>query len=498
MKNFPDYENLLTTLQAGILKPDGRSHREYIFIKFEPGIDESTNKNRRIFLANLIGGKVTSCSSQLKDTYDFKKRCRVHREIRIINIAFSANGYMKINREKDLYQYPSDLSYRNGMALSRNRLGDYSSWQFEPWSDSHDCLFNNKVDPFYYYNPISRKDAELIDVVVIIGHSKKRQCNLEKEKLTKILEENRKSKCNKIINSFWVESGFQKYERDGGLGKYRSGRKYPVSPLGFRDGLSNPTSLRYIFDKILVQEDWTEEKQYGTYLAFRKIEVNEGRFDELITEAICEIKKFRRKNKKKDICDKKIRAFAEALYMGRFKNGTPLALSSEPLNEGHWRLDGKDFPFDYNDDVTGLKCPIGAHARRMNPHGTELNPVGILRRGMLYEEDRASRLGEFFDKSPNEKKCWKSGLLFVSFQRKITNGFEVLFDNMKVPDNVDSVVYHPGPREINYLTRFRVPPKPGTNAHIELKSGGTGLTTFRGGEYFFMPSITFINSLNEN
>ena len=48
--------------------------------------------------------------------------------------------------------------------------------------------------------------------------------------------------------------------------------------------------------------------------------------------------------------------------------------------------------FDYSDDPDGLRCPVGAHVRRMNPRkslpfdGKLVNRHRIMRRGITYGE----------------------------------------------------------------------------------------------------------------
>lgn len=74
-----------------------------------------------------------------------------------------------------------------------------------------------------------------------------------------------------------------------------------------------------------------------------------------------------------------------AKLMGRFRDGTPLALASAP---------GAAVPVDdfgYADDPRGLKCPLTAHVRIVNPRDQPLTPLAqvdgvprVLRRGMPY------------------------------------------------------------------------------------------------------------------
>jgi len=89
------------------------------------------------------------------------------------------------------------------------------------------------------------------------------------------------------------------------------------------------------------------------------------------------------------------REWIAAKLMGRWRNGVPLTLSPEvadpdmPAN----RLSNFDYAPtaehpSYYDDADGLRCPIGSHARRMNPRGALVtgkpHSRRLVRRGMPY------------------------------------------------------------------------------------------------------------------
>jgi cytochrome P450/deferrochelatase/peroxidase EfeB len=89
------------------------------------------------------------------------------------------------------------------------------------------------------------------------------------------------------------------------------------------------------------------------------------------------------------------REWLAAKLMGRWRDGTPLSQSSDsPLPEAGAPLRNS---FDYApshanpvtaDDAIGLRCPVGAHVRRMNPRSATVagKPYSrrLLRRGMPY------------------------------------------------------------------------------------------------------------------
>ena len=68
-----------------------------------------------------------------------------------------------------------------------------------------------------------------------------------------------------------------------------------------------------------------------------------------------------------------------AKLLGRWRNGVPLILSPDTADPAHRRsprpsineydyAPGPDHPAQFDDDI-GLRCPIGAHMRRLNPRG---------------------------------------------------------------------------------------------------------------------------------
>ncbi|MBI4519235.1 MAG: peroxidase, partial [Gemmatimonadetes bacterium] len=97
-----------------------------------------------------------------------------------------------------------------------------------------------------------------------------------------------------------------------------------------------------------------------------------------------------------------------AKMMGRWRNGVPLVLSpntdgpAEPIPESDLnKFDYAATPAHptYLDDRKGLRCPVGAHIRRLNPRGAlvmgKSHSRRIIRRGMPY--------GPAFDpKQPND------------------------------------------------------------------------------------------------
>jgi Dyp-type peroxidase family len=172
---------------------------------------------------------------------------------------------------------------------------------------------------------------------------------------------------------------------------------------------------------------------------------------------------------------------AAAKIVGRWPDGTPLALSPD-------RADGKlaDDPtrlndFRYDDDAEGHRCPIGAHIRRANPRdalygkGQRTRRHRILRRGMPY--------GPWLEDEAHDDGCPR-GLLFICFQASIVRQFEVV-NRWCVQGSVIGIG-----QDRDYLTDG---PADGMTAQgdppVFLEGHDTFVTT-RGGEYLFLPGLT--------
>jgi len=183
-----------------------------------------------------------------------------------------------------------------------------------------------------------------------------------------------------------------------------------------------------------------------------------------------------------------------AKIVGRWPDGTPLAISPSAPDVGVSSDPVRINDFGYKDDPGGLKCPLGAHIRRANPRddgaffdGRLTNRHRIVRRGRSYgmplpagvvEDDGADR-----------------GLVFVCFQADIWRQFETIQslwiddgDPFGLGRDKDFLVGEPhgtqGKMTIQGHPPFFLKPQP-------------RFVTLRGGDYLFQPSMTALRRLTE-
>src|SRR6266545_4711645 len=172
-----------------------------------------------------------------------------------------------------------------------------------------------------------------------------------------------------------------------------------------------------------------------------------------------------------------------AKLVGRWRSGAPLALAPEQDDLALGADRQRNNAFMYGDDPRGLKCPFGAHARRMNPRDSvvvgEVRLHRMIRRGTSYgpplpagvlEDDGAER-----------------GLMFAFVGAHIARQFEFVQTQW-----VNDGRFIGAPSEKDPLIgssdgsgQFTIPQQP-------IRRRLQGLPAFvlnRGGEYCFMPGL---------
>ncbi|UDY37975.1 Dyp-type peroxidase [Dermatobacter hominis] len=183
-----------------------------------------------------------------------------------------------------------------------------------------------------------------------------------------------------------------------------------------------------------------------------------------------------------------------AKLVGRWPDGTPLATSPDGPDPRIADDPARVNDFRFADDPEGLRCPVGAHVRRMNPRdgagvgGTMTTRHRIIRRGLPYGPRLADDGGVPRDDGVDR------GLLFVGFVADIERQFEFLQrrwaydgDALRLGRDPDPLL---GPPEPHDGARFKVPGAPPYLLPIDRP-----LVVLRGGGYFFQPGIAALTTL---
>jgi Dyp-type peroxidase family len=183
-----------------------------------------------------------------------------------------------------------------------------------------------------------------------------------------------------------------------------------------------------------------------------------------------------------------------AKIVGRWRDGTPLAASPDRADPALAADKARNNAFDYKDDPEGLRCPVGAHVRRMNPRrslpfdGKLVNRHRIMRRGITYgdvlpdgaEDDGADR-----------------GVIFMCLQASLARGFEFVQSQwanggnaFRLAEDQDVIV---GPHDTGGPAKMTVPGRPPF-----LLGPLSRVVTTRGGEYYFTPGINGLRHLAQS
>jgi Dyp-type peroxidase family len=242
-------------------------------------------------------------------------------------------------------------------------------------------------------------------------------------------------------------------------------------------GLENPQlwNPEAPLDLVLVRDPYgRKENSFGSYFVFRKLEQNVKGFKTMEAELAGQLGLTGEAEER-----------AGALLIGRFEDGTPVTLQgAEGMH--HPIVNG----FNYAYDPSGNKCPFHAHIRKVNPRGDSGNldkerSHRVARRGIPY----GTRTPDFSDQPIKDV-----GLLFMCYQRSIGDQFEFMQRNWAndqdpaVPgQGTDPIIgqgdRHPQAYSFEWGEAEKCP------------FAFAPFVTLKGGEYFFAPSLSFLENL---
>ena len=272
-----------------------------------------------------------------------------------------------------------------------------------------------------------------------------------------------------------IERG-RKSARESDLGK---AGVHPVEHFGFADGIAMPVFLKsegaklkhrkpspvHNLDTILWPENSVDgTPSFGSFLAVMKLEQNVRAFQQRAAEL-------------KDALELTSADEAEALAVGRRKDGTPL-IPAPPGDLDDFNYD--DDPLD-RENFGAKQCPASAHIRRMN---LRREPQLVLaRRGFHYGESWMET------QPPPEKEV---GLLFLGLASTLHN-FIVMMGATRGPSctyGVDAVIGKSQPERCDGSQHWWSE-KAAKWGEFQMADFVTPL----GGEYFFVPSLRFLRAI---
>jgi Dyp-type peroxidase family len=276
-------------------------------------------------------------------------------------------------------------------------------------------------------------------------------------------------------------------ERAAALGGARAEREH----FGFRDGISQPVLLGSGLEEEAVGRLPVAPGEFllghpdemgavrmpvpdalgrnGTYAVYRKL-----------SQDVPAFRRFLRDNGGANP------ALLAAKMMGRWPSGAPLALAADADDPGLAADRRRNNAFDYVDDPVGYRCPRGAHVRRALPRTgaiTERRHL-LLRRGLPY--------GPALDDGAPDDGADR-GLVGVFLNSSIERQYEFVQREWISAPRFDGLRNDPdpiaGPGAGDFTWQRRPLPRPFRRL--------PRFVTVRGGEYFFVPSITALRFLSD-
>ncbi|UVO54919.1 peroxidase [Sphingomonas sp. SUN039] len=441
---------MLAELQGHILKHHGRDHSIHLLLRFD-----GTAEQTKPALAR-IGENVLSALAQLRQVAA-RKSGGAQDGGTVIFLYLSASGYAKLGLTP-----PDDPAFRDGM---RHR-GDLADPDVSAWEPHH---------------------AEAIDALTIIADVNDTEAAAAETGFLPILDAGGIAIVGRDVGRALRGPGGKGHEHFG----YVDGISQPlmladdVADEAAQMGIDRwnpafgPGDIALVRDPHGVSPD-----SFGSYLVYRKLEQDVRGF-KIAERALATAA---------HIVD---RERAGAMVVGRFENGTPVALS------------GSDMPanatnnFNYAEPATGndpdgLKCPFQAHIRKTNPRGDTGD--GDSERQHLMPR-RGIPFGERSDVWTNDIDATKPdhgvGLIFMAFNQDIGRQFE--FTQSLWANNPGFVfgrdpgldpVIGQGDRDLQ-LWRERWGDATAPTWPFQFEQ----FVHMRGGEYYFAPSIGFLKSL---
>lgn len=216
----------------------------------------------------------------------------------------------------------------------------------------------------------------------------------------------------------------------------------------------------------------------GTYVVYRKLHQNVATFRKFLKE---DGAKFPGGLEK-----------LAAKMAGRWRDGTPLALSPDSPDQSIVNDPQLNNNFRYHLDPDGLNVPRGAHIRRVNPRdglgfdGSIVNRRRIMRRGLPY--------GAWTPEDQPADDAGDHGIIFMAINASLERQFEFVQQQWANYGNDFGLGNDPDPLIGNRAagTRLLIP---GNERPHFVKSLPQFVET-RGGAYFFKPSLTCLQLIS--
>jgi Dyp-type peroxidase family len=219
----------------------------------------------------------------------------------------------------------------------------------------------------------------------------------------------------------------------------------------------------------------------GTFMVYRKLHQNVATFRQYLEE-----KGRLYAGGKEKLASK---------FIGRWRDGTPVELSPNTPNQEIVNDKSRNVNFTFGNDLDGARCPIGAHVRRTNPrdafgfNGRLVNRRRITRRGLPY--------GPYVPEDQPVRDDGEHGIIFMALNASLFRQFEFVQqqwvgygNDARLGNEKDALLGNHEGHDKYTIQGTEQPANP------PFVCGGLpNFVEMRGGDYFFLPSITALRMI---
>jgi Dyp-type peroxidase family len=447
-----DAARMLDELQPNILKPHVRNHLSVLLLRFGDRAEAGA------FLTE-VAKFMKSAATHLKET-DLHKQARQSGEAYhgtpYVGVGLSLAGYTALGVASA--KTPPDPGFIRGTRAraTREALSDppVSTWE-TPYRDP-------------------------IHAIVLVGDETDQAVSNRRNEILALMLES--------VTVVGEETGIaQRNDDDHGIEHfgYVDGRSQPLfleedyeQERATTDGVT-VWDPRLPLERVIVPDPAAPDPstQFGSYLVFRKLEQNVQRFKEEEKRLAGALGLTGEDAER-----------AGAMLVGRFEDGTPVT-----LQRGEGAHDPLMNDFTYASDEHGMKCPLYAHIRKVNPRGPKAERRHLMaRRGQTYGV-RSDDINA--DVPACRRPVDGVGLLFIAFNASIEEQFEHTQQRMANGAGVADAASGGVDPIIGQGPRGRLTSTPGWGEGDPMTTDPVAqAVTMKGGEYFFTPSLAFLKS----
>ncbi len=454
-----DADTMLQNLQANILKGHVREHLHILLLHFDKGPEDPAEA--RALLTGLVP-LMKSAKTHLHEVRDFKQNGSKDESDTppYVGVGLTKAGYERLNLSAEAF---SDDAFKRGMRADETRANlkdpEIAQWEAGYQEEIHAIVLVGGDKPGSVVTTLREVEDLLTDSIRVLGRETGRGLH---------------DAANRGIEHFG----------------YVDGRSQPLfltedlEEEGSRNGGTSVWDPGQGLERVLVADPLAPNPatDFGSYFVLRKLEQN--------------VRVFRQAEE--DLADAlnlegSDRERAGAMLVGRFKDGTPLTLEATPGAHNPVMND-----FNYNDDLAADKCPFQAHIRKTNPRGSGGFGVPLEKERRHLMARRGQTYGERSDGDLPESGV---GLLFMAFNSDLVDQFEFTqhswANNARFPDPHGE----PNPGLDQVIGQGEGSRPPATWPRVWGEEEGQEVpamaqaVTMKGGEYFFMPSLSFLRSL---